>query len=92
MTTDIPAWVHGRRRARCSVQSPCRWPQANKKLHYTRLFDLDRFFHSEHMDRTNLASGIIFSHGVYTWQTHTVCSALLCLFFLVRLLFGCSWR
>lgn len=37
-----------------------------KKLLYTRLFDLDRFFHSEHMDRED--SGFwhfLLSHGVY---------------------------
>jgi hypothetical protein len=54
-------------------------PGQQKTSLYPSYFDVDLFFHSEHLDRTTLASGIIFSHGVYTWQTHTVCSALLSL-------------
>jgi hypothetical protein len=56
-------------------------PGQQKTSLYPSYFDVDLFFHSEHMDRTTLASGIIFSHGVYTWQMHTVCSALLCCLF-----------
>jgi hypothetical protein len=63
-------------------------PGQQKTSLYPSYFDVDLFFHSEHMDRTTLASGIIFSHGVYTWQMHTVCSALLC--FALLSLFSCA--